>query len=701
MKRIQICIKRIFDLLLASILSVILLPLLLIISILVYYKLGSPIIFTHVRPGKNGLPFTMYKFRTMLNQKAGESIPGSKRLTPFGKILRKTSLDELPELINVIKGDMSFVGPRPLLMEYLGKYKSEQARRHEVKPGITGWAQVNGRNSITWEEKFKLDVWYVDNWNIGIDFMILLLTISKVIKKDGINQDGRTTMDRFEGSKVTDKQSNLLEYFENTLLKYRSKKAVIDEKQELNFQQLEIYSKRLSFLISKRTNNWKKPIVVFLPNSVDSLVAFLGVLYSGNFYVPIDVKSHKLRIKSIIKDLGKPLIITSYEYCHRLESVGIDTKNIIQIEEAYNEDITYNNSEIMNKLKFLVDLDPCFIIYTSGSIERSKGGVISHRSVIDYIDWVIGSFDVSNKEIIGNQFSFNSSNSILDIYLCFATGATLVIIPEQYFNSPVKLMEYINFMKINFIFWNPNVMLNIADLKLLEIIDARCLKKVIFDEKIMSYRNLNYLRIKLPDSLFAILYGINEITINCIYYIINKKMADNNLLPIGKSRRNTDILILNQENRLVKKYEIGELCIRGSSLALGYWNDFNKTNKILIQNPLNKNYTDRIYRTGHLVCLNEENEIIFIGRKDTQIKQISNTIVLREIKNAGLSLNEIHKTYTFYNKKKKEITLVFEGNKKNGRKKIAMRSIDLMNESITNLEIDGKQCSVMEHVYRI
>lgn len=195
--------KRIFDLLISLFLLLCLSSVIVVVAVLVRLKLGSPIIFKQQRPGLHGKPFYLYKFRTMTDERdnQGKSLPDQVRLTTFGKFLRKCSLDELPQLINVVKGDISLVGPRPLLMEYLPLYSSEQAKRHDVKPGITGWAQVNGRNAITWEEKFKLDVWYVNNQSFLIDMKILFLTLIKVFKSEGVNQDGHVTMERFTGMK--------------------------------------------------------------------------------------------------------------------------------------------------------------------------------------------------------------------------------------------------------------------------------------------------------------------------------------------------------------------------------------------------------------------------------------------------------------------------------------------------------------------
>lgn len=194
-------LKRFFDFIVALVGLFLLSPVLLLTAIIIRIKLGSPVLFRQQRPGLNAKPFYVYKFRTMTDERdeAGDLLPDEIRLTPFGKLLRKLSIDELPQLLNVIKGDLSLVGPRPLLMDYLPLYSTEQARRHEVKPGITGWAQVNGRNAISWDEKFKLDVWYIDNQSFRLDLKILWMTVVKVFKREGISQEGQATMDKFKG----------------------------------------------------------------------------------------------------------------------------------------------------------------------------------------------------------------------------------------------------------------------------------------------------------------------------------------------------------------------------------------------------------------------------------------------------------------------------------------------------------------------
>jgi len=194
-------IKRLFDLCASAAGLLLLAPFLFVIAVLVKIKIGLPVLFLQVRPGLHGKPFVIYKFRTMADDRDGDGnlLPDGERLTRLGWFLRKTSMDELPELFNVIKGDMSIVGPRPLLMQYLDRYTPEQARRHELKPGITGWAQVNGRNAISWEDKFRLDVWYVDNWSLWLDVKVIFMTVARVLQRQGINAAGEATISEFRG----------------------------------------------------------------------------------------------------------------------------------------------------------------------------------------------------------------------------------------------------------------------------------------------------------------------------------------------------------------------------------------------------------------------------------------------------------------------------------------------------------------------
>jgi len=209
-RKIHSILKRIFDIVFSVLGLVMLSPVLVVLAIMVRIKIGSPVLFRQSRPGLGGDAFIIYKFRTMSQQRdaKGDLLPDEKRLSPFGRFLRSTSMDELPELFNVIKGNMSIVGPRPLMMKYLDRYTPEQARRHQVRPGITGWAQINGRNAVSWQDKFKLDVWYVDNWSLWLDAGIIFKTLWMIVTRQGVTQHGRATVDEFMGTQQSDSQTN-------------------------------------------------------------------------------------------------------------------------------------------------------------------------------------------------------------------------------------------------------------------------------------------------------------------------------------------------------------------------------------------------------------------------------------------------------------------------------------------------------------
>lgn len=460
-------------------------------------------------------------------------------------------------------------------------------------------------------------------------------------------------------------QNCVLEYLENTVINHADKIAVIDGDRKITFGRLQECAQRLATTLIKRDTKSHCPVAVYLPKGSDCLVGFLGTLYSGNFYVPIDTKSPIPRVTAILGNLQPLFVITSAQYLKTLQSIGVKNNSIILIEAAHEQSGEIEYDQIVRRVDQTVDTDPVYIIYTSGSTGLPKGVVIPHRGVIDYIDWAAECFSIGLGEIIGSQSPFTFDNSTLDIFLTLATGATLVIIPEQMFAFPATLMAYINEMKISFIFWVPSILVNVAKLQVLDQVKVGSLKKVLFAGEVMPSKHLNYWRKSIPGALYANLYGPTEITVDCTYYIVDRYFEDTESIPIGTACRNSDIIILDKANqRVVEPNRLGELCVRGSSLALGYWNDPNKTNSAFVQNPLQTYYPERIYRTGDLVYLNERDEIIYSGRMDSQIKHMGYRIELGEIENAVLSLSEIGKACVLYNNEIKEIALFFEAQKK-------------------------------------
>ena len=454
-------------------------------------------------------------------------------------------------------------------------------------------------------------------------------------------------------------QKSVIEYLVNSAAKYPQKTAVQDSTGSITFSEL----LRSAFVIAdviKVQGLWRSPIGVYIPKGCHMVQAFAGINMSGNFYVPLDTKSPDTRIQSILKVLESEAIIT--DKAHEQQVRQMCDKVVFVIEDVLeNEPMT--DADANQYLADQIDTDPVYAIFTSGSTGTPKGVVISHRGVIDYIDWAVGRFGFTSDAVIGNQAPFYFDNSTLDIYLMYATGATLDIIPEVHFTFPAQLVDYMNEHKISFVFWVPYALINVANYDVLKDQEMPYLKDIFFAGEVMPNKHLNYWRRYLPHCRYANLYGPTEITVDCTYYEVDREFADDEPLPIGKACRNSGVLILTDQKREAGVNEEGELCVRGSSLALGYYNDWEKTQQAFIQNPLNKHYPETIYCTGDIVYRNERGEIMYVGRKDSQIKHNGYRIELGEIENAILASKLVDNCCATYDFNNKKIVLFYQAEK--------------------------------------
>jgi D-alanine--poly(phosphoribitol) ligase subunit 1 len=450
-------------------------------------------------------------------------------------------------------------------------------------------------------------------------------------------------------------QINVLEYFLKTVERYPSKLAVADGRLEWSFERLLCRGGAIAREIVKRTDATNRPIAVYLPKTNEAIASILGVLFSGNSYAPMDVKAPVGRIHGILTNLEPVLILTTKTLATPLQNAGTDPSSFVILD-----DIPEGDGMIPDRWQQLIDTDPVYIIHTSGSTGKPKGVVVTHRGVIDYIDWARDVFKIDENCVIGNQAPLIFDNSTLDLYLCFACGATLHLTPEELFLFPIRLLEYLAEKSVNFIFWVPSIMVAVADKKVLDRITTLHLKKILFAGEVMPAKHLNVWRSRFSDALFANLYGPTEITVDCTYYIVDRDLSDGEPVPIGGACRNSGILILNEQNQECRREEQGELCVRGSSLASGYWNQPNQTAAAFVQNPLNKHYPELIYRTGDLVYRNANNEIIYVGRKDFQIKHMGYRIEIGDIEHFALQVPGVRNGCVLYHVEKKEIVLVYE-----------------------------------------
>ncbi len=453
--------------------------------------------------------------------------------------------------------------------------------------------------------------------------------------------------------------NSVVYWLNETVKKYPDKTAIIDSNGGITYAEYKLKAQAIARrIIEINKGSLGKPVVVYLEKGKEVLVSFMGVAYSGCFYSPIDVEMPKSRVEKILEVLKPQIVITSRNL------ISIFTELDCSITYIIYEDIecVSDDEESVNPVVAkTIDTDLLYVLFTSGSTGVPKGVSICHRSVIDYIDWVTDTFDIKASDVFGNQAPFYFDNSILDIFSCLKTGATLQIIPKKLFFQPVPLLEYIKDNKINTIFWVPSALIVVSKLKAFRNVDlSKTLERVLFCGEVMPNKQLNIWRKYLPNVLYANLYGPTEITDACTYYIVNREFADDEPLPIGIPMNNTDILVLNERDEFVTEGEIGELCVRGSSLAKGYYNNPEKTRESFVQNPLNTTVPEIIYRTGDLVKYNEYGELLYLSRKDFQIKHLGHRIELGEIETAVSSLEEITLCCCLYDEKKQKIVLFID-----------------------------------------
>ena len=454
---------------------------------------------------------------------------------------------------------------------------------------------------------------------------------------------------------------SLIELFEETVKKYPQKVAVIDKDREIVFSDLHRKSLQLASALMALGIGQNRPVGVFLDKSIESVYADLGILYAGDFYMNLDIKTPAERIRNILQLVEPAAIISTTRQIKSIEGIIPSTMKVILLDEAGGT-ADVDSADIIGRLSTIIDTDPSCIINTSGSTGTPKGVVLNHKSFFDFIDWAIDTFHFDDDLVMGSL-----SPIVFDIYsfeLCMlmAKASTLVVLPAHLAAFPAKILEVLEQHKVNFLFWVPTIMVNIANLDLLSAFKLKSLRTVWFAGEVFPTKQFNYWHHHLSEVTFANLYGPIEITLDCTYYIINKEIPDEEPLPIGYPCRNTDILILDDEDHVVTEPGVeGELCVRGTSLAMGYYNNPEKTAAVFVQNPLNKAYPELIYRTGDIVCLNDEGLIVFKGRKDNIVKHMGYRTDLGEIEHVIINTLKLVKNGCIvYNQSDKQITLFYE-----------------------------------------
>lgn len=452
-------------------------------------------------------------------------------------------------------------------------------------------------------------------------------------------------------------QRNVLEYLEQTVVRVPDKVAYANENMGITFQEVYEVSRAIgSFLYHK--GHMKEPIVVFMGKHPRTIVTFYGVIYSGNYYVPIDEEMPRHRIELIFQSLKPKAVICDNDTQKLIGDLPFEG-SIYNYEEIQHTSIDEEALEAIRDRQ--IDTDPIYIVFTSGSTGIPKGVVACHRSVIDYIESLSEVLRFNEDTVFGNQTPLYVDACLKELYPTLKFGATTYIIPKHLFMFPLQLVEFLNEHKINTICWVVSALTMISAFGALEKSVPRYLHTIAFGSEVFPIKQYNLWKKHLPEARFVNLYGPTEATGMSCYYEVDRDFALDEMIPIGRPFRNTEIILLDENNQIPKQGEPGEICIRGTSLTLGYYKNFEKTNEVFVQNPLNDAYPELIYRTGDLGKYNERGELMFVSRKDNQIKHMGHRIELGEIEVVANGMDQMKSACCIFDNEKKKIILYYVG----------------------------------------
>ncbi len=465
-------------------------------------------------------------------------------------------------------------------------------------------------------------------------------------------------------------RNNVLEYLEQTVPQVPEKIAFSNGTEDLTFRQVYDQARSVgSTLLSLGADH--ESVVVFMEKHPNTVAAFFGVVYAGCFYVPVDAEMPRFRVELILQQLKPRFILCD----GKTEALARELKGearLLSSGEAAFGPIDQKGLDAVREAA--LDTDPIYIVFTSGSTGIPKGVAACHRSVLDYIEQLSQVLRFDRDTVFGNQTPLYFDACLKELYPTLKFGATTYLIPKSLFMFPVKLVEYLNEHKINTICWVVSALTMISGFKTLDKHVPEHLRTIAFGSEMFPIAQLRLWRKALPRARFVNLYGPTEATGMSCWFEVDREFADDEILPVGRPFRNTGVLLLDEHDRAAAPGEVGEICLKGTCLTLGYYGDFERTAQAFVQNPLNDKYPELIYRTGDLGRYNDRGELVFLTRKDNQIKHMGHRIELGEVEAAACMDEDVRAACCLYDKEKKRLILCYEGRPEPGEMVARLRA---------------------------
>ena len=451
--------------------------------------------------------------------------------------------------------------------------------------------------------------------------------------------------------------ANVLQYLIRSAERFPDKCAVTDDVRSYTYAEFCYLTRAIGSGLLPLTRP-RQAVGVYLPKNAQAVAAFFGIQWAGCFYSVLNTELPGNRLRQIAQTLAPAVIVTCEALLPQAKEIFPDCP-LVCLEALAGQAV---DAEVLASVQArAIDTDPLYVNFTSGSTGVPKGVLVSHRSVINFTEWWCETFEFDENEVFANQTPFYFDASVKDIYATLRCGATMHIVPRKFFSLPKKLVHFLNEKRITCIDWVPSALCMIVNFRALDKEKPESLKKVMFLGEVMPTKQFNMWRKALPEVKYANLYGPTEATGDCTYYKIEREFEDTEPIPIGFACSNTEVMLLDGDTLVTEQDTVGEICVRGCSLAHGYFNNPEKTNEAFVRNPLQKNYYERIYRTGDLGKYNAYGEIVFLARKDSQIKHMGHRIELGEIETALSAVPGIRRGCCLYEHKTQKIVAIYEG----------------------------------------